>query len=98
MAEMSINSVNNGTFLTGVENTVQLPSIAPVKAIATIKNPTEIVETLMKAWEKYNFYDTDLWDCFKKIFEYTQLTEKEFKKMNKLKFKKFRKFLKQRGV
>ena len=95
---MSVNSVNNGIFFTGVENIVQFPPIASVKAIATIKNPTKIVKTLMKTWKKYNFYDTNLWNCFRKIFEFTQLIEKEFKKMNKLKFKKFRKFLRQRGV
>ena len=79
-------------------NSVNPTAIAPVEAIATIKNSTDIVENLMKAWEKYNFYDTNLWDCFRKIFQFTQLTEEEFKKMNKLKLRKFRKFLRQRGV
>ena len=65
---------------------------------APIKNPAKLVTDLMKVWEKYDFYDKDLWDCFRKIFENTQITEEKFKKIDKIEFKKFRKFLKQRGV
>ena len=85
MPEMSTNSID-------VENIVRLPPIA------TIKNSAELVTDLMKIWKKYDFYDKDLWDCFRKIFENTNITETKFKKINKIKLRKFRKFLKQRDV
>ena len=97
---MSISSVNNDTSLIGVENTVQLPpiAIAPVKAIATIKNPAEIISGLMKKWEENDMYDDDLWNCFREIFENTDFTEKEFSKINIDKLDKLRSFLRRRDV
>ena len=85
MSEMSTNP-------TDVENTDRFSSIA------TIKNSAELVADLMKIWEKYDFYDKNLWDCFREIFEDTNITETKFKKIDKIELRKLRKFLIQRGV
>ena len=67
-------------------------------ATVPVRNPAKIVEDLMKEWEENDMYDTNLWDCFREIFEDTDLTEEEFEKINKNKLRKLRKFLRQRGV
>ena len=92
MAEMSINSVNDAS-LTGVERPPTETTNATIK-----RNPAAIVENLMKKWEENDMYDDDLWDCFREIFEDTNITETEFKKIDKIELRKLRKFLRQRGV
>ena len=91
---MSINSINDNFLIGAVEG----PPIPIETTNATVRNSAKIVEDLMKEWEEDGFYDTILWDCFREIFENTDLTEEKFEKINKSKLRKLRKFLKQRGV